>query len=253
MKLKEKSDYIDDLIEKAAKEEFDSIEVDSKSKEQQWDELMSALNQMGKRKKPKKMRMLVATASACILLLFSLSFFQADEGSAFGWLKRIFVEEDGIITKVQIVSDEERENELDSTINFDIGISKQVTFQTIEDAIQHVNQKIFIPSYLPESTNLLEVRISYQSDDTIGRMEQIYSLNNEVIKITQKSNNFDSAYHFDNEDSLITQEPPIDKDGVFIHYKDNLNKLMWIQEQFTFTIEANLSQDEIIKIAKSFK
>lgn len=252
MKQTDKHDYVDDYIEKAVKEDYDSINVDNELKEQQWNELMTALNKMNKRNKPKKLYTLFGTVAASILIFLSLSFFQTESGSAFGWLKKIFIEEDGVITKVNIVLEDENAENSPPLVNADSNIAKYVTYPSIEDAIQNINQKLFVPSYLPESTNLLEVRISYHSDNTIGKIEQIYSYNNEIIKISQEID-ITSSYYFDNEDSFITEETPIDKDGVFINYKDNLNKLMWLQEQFTFTIEANLAKDEIIKIAKSFK
>lgn len=253
MKQTDKHDYVDDYIEKAVKEDYDSINVDNELKEQQWNELMTALNKMNKRNKPKKLYTLFGTIAASILIFLSLSFFQTESGSAFGWLKKLFVEEDGMITRVGIVTEDENAKNSPPVVNADSNIAKYVTYPSIEDAIQNLNQKLFVPSYLPESTNLLEVRVSYYSNNKTGKIEQIYSYHNEIIKISQESNGIASANYFDNEDSLITQETPIDRDGVFINYKDEINKLMWLLDQFTFTIEANLSQDEIIKIAKSFK
>jgi hypothetical protein len=251
------SKNFDQLIEEAVHEEFNSINSPISS-EEAWEIFVKRRNQ--KRQNNNVIRRIFPSKKfvylASSILIFIGLIWAPQSGAAFSKLTEIFnkVQDNVVQLFVKVGSSTEREDGPDSDeVIFNEGsgvISKQMS---LEEAQKATLFSILVPKSVPSEFDLKNVIVIKKSDEKSKEIYLNYVGSKKEFKIREMvvGDEFGLGATFDQEDTEVVEVNINGHPATLLKYKKNYTGLVWVTQNFYYSIEGNLTEGEILLIAES--
>ncbi|GKV56228.1 hypothetical protein NCCP2222_21750 [Sporosarcina sp. NCCP-2222] len=244
----------DDLIREALQEQVHRQPFSKVTIEEAWKRLEGGRNPSPPRRKMKGWGMLLSLAAACMVLFFIWS---PGNGIAYGNIVVWFQQIQGSVIQLMGGNSEEAE-----TIGLDV--LDATAFQVIEtpeyeaeqlsvEEAQSVTDFPIILPVVPVDFELSHVDVIRKQNEMSNEIYLNYTGKDREFTITQLSSteSFSFGIVADRDDSKVEEWIIGAHKGSLITYKNNLRQLIWMTESHYFSIEGNLTEEEIVKIARS--
>jgi hypothetical protein len=247
----------DQLIKESVHEEFNSINSPISS-EEAWEIFVKSRNQKRQNNNVKRRIFLpkkfVYLASS--ILIFIGLIWAPQSGAAFSKLTEIFnkVQDNVVQLFVKVGSSTESEDGPDSNeVIFNEGsgvISKQMS---LEEAQKATLFTILVPKSVPSEFDLKNVIVIKKSDEKSNEIYLNYVGGKKEFKIREMvvGDEFGLGATFDQEDTEVAEVNINGHPATLLKYKKNYTGLVWITQNFYYSIEGNLTEKEIFLIAES--
>ncbi|QTD40405.1 DUF4367 domain-containing protein [Sporosarcina sp. Te-1] len=242
----------DDLIREALQEQIHRQPLSKLTVVEAWERLEARKSTSFPRRKMKGWGMLLSLAVACTLLFFIWS---PGHGSAYGNLVVWFQQIQGSV--VQLFGG--KSEKIDS-----MDLPKATAFQVIEtpdyqteqlsmEKAQSVTDFPIILPAVPNDFQLAHVDVIRKQNEMSKEIYLNYTNGHRDFTIAEFSSteSFSFGIMADQDDALLEELIIGGQKGSLITYKNNTRQLIWMTESHYFSIEGNLTKEEIIKIAKS--
>lgn len=253
---------IDELIDQYIKEDIQNSPKPLLSSEEAWENISKALDEEPNRVNKVNFkslfnRKMLYIASFAIFII-SAFLINTPNGSAFSKLTQFFQNTQGNITQLFTrVSDPNQINEGAPNPN-ELSIIEDSETSTLKVSLQEAKDiasfPIRVPKELPKEIVLDNVTIIKKSNT--GKSDRIYLKykgNEQSFTINEMVVEEDTGKGLliDNEDTNVEEIMIYDRNANLLTYKNGITELFWIENNYYYSIEGNLSKEEIIKIAKS--
>lgn len=240
---------LDKVIKDALREEFDNIEP-TLSSSQAWQRFKENNKQL--KWLPVGSYSKVLYPIFCLLIFFTLFFMTPYNGNAFNKVIDFFESIQGNVANLFMnSSDEQHHSSLDEfSVDNPVIVSKSMS---LNEAIDEVSFPVLEPRWVPENFQLVDVIVYKVNELESNEIHFLYMDDHRQFIIKQ----IDSASIFglgaDRDlDESNTKEVFIHahRGNIVIHRSDYL-ELFWVTQDQYISIEGNLSEEELLKIAES--
>ncbi|MCG3086488.1 DUF4367 domain-containing protein [Sporosarcina cyprini] len=244
----------DDLVREALQEQIHRQPLSEVTIEEAWKRLEAGRNTSPPRRKMKGWGMLLSLAAACMLLFFIWS---PGNGFAYGNLVVWFQQIQGSVIQLMGGNTEKAETMVtdmpDATAYQVIETSEYETDQlSVEEAQSVTDFPIVLPE-VPVDFELSHVDVIRKQNEKSKEIYLNYIGGDREFTIAQLSSteSFSFGIVADRDDSKVEEWIIGTHKGSLITYKNNLRQLIWMTETHYFSIEGNLTEEEIVEIARS--
>ncbi|MFX0561086.1 DUF4367 domain-containing protein [Tepidibacillus infernus] len=254
--MKKKDVNIDHLMKEIIEEELKNSPPPLVSKEETWENIRHMLysqNSNSLKFQKRMKRISVVIISVFILAAF---FYQSPNASAFDWISKFFLKAQGTITDLtgkigQPISSNSNGPKPEAQV-----LNKQIK---VEDMSLTEAQKMIdgftinVPKKVPPGFELSYVSVIRVGDRKSNEIKLHYKNEQQTFSIQEIFVKDQMGYSFgvDNEDTVIKEVNINGIKGTMFTFKDGTKKIIWVHQDVQFLIESQLSDHEMLEIAKS--
>lgn len=257
--MKINDDHLERLIKKALKEELDSAPPPPLSIEEAWKELNKKRTN-NKEINPKKT--LISKKSllyvASLLFIFAALFsFSPLKGSAFSSFTEILQKVQGTVTQlfVKVGNSPEGDDGAPTSEELTIVEGSDITSKSmsLEEAQKVTAFPITLPKQVPEKYSFENVIVSKRENELSKDIYINYENDKHKFTINKKlvGDSFGSGITADSDDTKVEQVEINGEKGSLLQYKNGIVKLIWVTQQYYYSISGQLTIEEVIKVAES--
>lgn len=254
-----KKEMLDEYIREALVEKMSENQPPLTSAEA-WDRLQNLNNS-----KPKKHFRKSLLVVAALMLLFVIAW-SPEKGTAFGRFVNIYHIVQGSV--VQLVGQigieappktkdtpKEKDTEEFSEDEFQIvdGSEQIIEQVSLEEAQKLTNFIVEIPKFIPSGFLIDEVNVIRDEDKQVEEVFIHYNKGEKgfILSEMKVKDTFGFGAIIEQED-LTVEEMVINGDRAnLVKFNDDVRQLIWMTQTHYFSIEGNITESEMIKIAKS--
>ncbi|MCR2823744.1 DUF4367 domain-containing protein [Lederbergia panacisoli] len=251
---KYKEIHLDELIREVLDEKMDDFPAPSLTAAEAWSQIQKQMNEKKVTTHPLRAyrKYFLIAASILIILIFATA---PQSSIAFNQLTDIFYTVQGNVVHLFGKSEggsmkgEPAEGGFEVIEDSEI-ISKQMS---LEEAKNAAHFPILTPKSLSEEFQLVEVTVMDGYEQKVEAVYLNYVGDDKGFILTEMPIEYQFGFGatMDNDDVTIEEIQIKGQKGSLVIYKNGDAQLIWMTQSHYFSIEGNLSKEEIITIAKS--
>lgn len=238
---------LDFLIEKAIREEIDSIEVPPGSKERVRQKLGLTKPYGTKRFRWGRWSMTLAGILTSIVVLVCLG--TPPQASAIGpiTVTRVVHRIKDTICNVSQSYSRERKGPAPSGRS----LGREVEC-SLDEAGASLTFPLLLPQYLPPDFSLGSVKLMIAGDDTVEGILLRYKSSKGTLTITQEQthDNASSGISYDTDDTKVEKVSLRGSDASLLLHKDGTTMLLWYENGVSYSVKGPCTKEEIIEVAE---
>lgn len=251
-------DHMEQLIKEAISEEIESSPPPPLSTIEAWEKLNHRLNKSN----INSMRISFFKkkwiyAASVLLLVAFIMFLSPKSGEAYSKITEIFKNVRGTVVQLFIKVGNGPKQDINAPTSEDFSIvqgSEIISEQTsLEMAQKKTSFTIKVPQNIPEEFVLKNVTVSKREKELSKDIFLNYVGDQRGFIINQKliGDSFGSGITADSDDTQVEQVTVHGQKASLLRYKNGVLELIWVIQDYYFSISGKLSKDEVIKIAES--
>ncbi|WP_018131125.1 DUF4367 domain-containing protein [Effusibacillus pohliae] len=200
-------------------------------------------------------------AAAVLLALFAATAWLPQQGFAFARLSDIFHRIEGSVVQLFIRSGDPQPKQADtppddpSAANARIieGSEIQSLHMSLEQARQAAGFPIRLPQQVPAEFTLKDVTVLKKRTEKSQEIYLNYAGSQRRFHINEKMTGpqFGAGAFVDRDDTKVEDVTVHGQKAVLLTYKNGVTELIWVTQDTYFSIEGNLTKQEILQIAES--
>jgi len=243
----------DHVLGDSLKCHYQNIPSPPSSKEETWINIKQGMTE----NKKKKLRFKPGLFAASILIacLIGTLIFENRPGSAFGWIMKYFQRSNGSIPQIEesMSTGGPTHTPLPSPDSLiEIGSFSKEETMSLADAELEVDFDILLPTFLPQGTELIDVTVFYDMNETSHYVILNYSNQLKIQQIAFEEE-MRSTSIVDNEDTKVEAMRIHEERATLYTFKDQTSRLTFTHMNTSVIIEGSLSGQELISIAESME
>ncbi|GBF12255.1 DUF4367 domain-containing protein [Tepidibacillus sp. HK-1] len=256
----QKNVNFDQLMKEVILEEIEKCPPPRLSKEEAWEAIQKKLrenNNPWKRFFRSKKKSLYTSSLILILLLTAILIPQ--NGSAFSKVTEIFFKVKGpvtqLFTRVSSQTDQKGKNPPPDSDQFSVVEGSEIVSvqMSLEEAKKNTAFPIKIPKQVPSEFNLMNVTVLQQQNEKSDNIYLHFRSDTRSFSINEMTigDGFGSGSIVDTDDTKVEKVLWYDREASLLTFKNGIVKLFWVDQNLYYSIEGQLTKEEIIQIAKS--